>query len=160
MPNANINMAKFRLTAEDFVCFSHNLLIFVFSFLFFHLSTASSSPIFFLHFIVTAYRIRHLAFCRSSTRIYEALNIELRLLNCCTLSILAKFIDCCCLHEIELFDCCGALTWKAVNWTINAHDKIDTFFKIRHFSPGDSFTFSLIETVSSVLRSGGYTHFV
>lgn len=47
-------------------------------------------------------------------------------------------------------------TWKAVNWIINAHDNIDTFFKIRHFSPGDNFTFSLIETVSSVLRSGGY----
>lgn len=48
------------------------------------------------------------------------------------------------------------LTWKAVNCIINAQDNIDTFFNILHFSPGDSFTFSLIETVSSVLRSGGW----
>lgn len=51
----------------------------------------------------------------------------------------------------------GCLTWKAVNCTMNAHDRTVTFFNILHFSDGDTLTFSLIDTVSSV-PGGGCNH--
>lgn len=37
---------------------------------------------------------------------------------------------------------------------MNAHERIDTFFNIRHFSDRDNLTFSRIETVSSVFGGG------